>query len=79
MCVIGKYSSEYLELYENIEDVLQVIESDEENTRLPNYDLDPDQNFYNDYIPDINSFVVHLKIYQVLNIFSQIWIVISHL
>ena len=55
LCVIRKYSSEYLQLYENIDDVLQISESDEENTRLPIYDIDQDQNFYNDYIPIMNS------------------------
>ena len=55
LSVIRKCSSEYLEFYENIEDVLQIIENDEENTRLHIYDLDPDQNSYNDYIPTIKS------------------------
>ena len=54
MDAIRNNSSEYLELFENIEDVLQIIECDEANTRLPIDDLDPDQNFYNDYRPDIN-------------------------
>ena len=51
---IRNNSSEYLELFENIVDVLQIIECDEANTRLPIDDLDPDQNLCNDYIPDKN-------------------------
>ena len=41
-------------LYGNDENVLQIFDHVEENDALPMYDLDPDLNFYNDYVPNLN-------------------------
>ena len=86
MDAIRSDSSEYLELFENIEDVLQIIECDEANTWLPIDDLDPDQNFYNDYIPDKNynckyfnedSFNTNFTKMNTTNIENPVFFVIS--
>ena len=41
-------------LYGNDENVLQIFGHVEEDDALPMYDLDPDLNFYNDYVPNLN-------------------------
>ena len=37
-------------LYGNDKNVLQIFDHVEENDALPMYDLDPDLNFYNEYV-----------------------------
>ena len=41
-------------LYGDDGNVLQIFDHVEENAALPTYDLDPDLNFYNDYVPNLN-------------------------
>ena len=41
-------------LYDNEENVLRIFDNVEDNMALPTYDLDPDLNFYQDNVPNLN-------------------------
>ena len=54
MGVINANKYHFNNLYCDDGNVLQIFDHVEENAALPTYDLDPDLNFYNDYVPDLN-------------------------
>ena len=41
-------------LYDTDEDMFKIFDNVEDNMALPTYDLDPDLNFYQDYVPNLN-------------------------
>ena len=53
MTMINDNERQLNDLYDN-EDVFRIFDNVEDNMALPTYDLDPDLNFYQDYVPNLN-------------------------